>query len=838
MNVEAGGSRKGFFGTRFMALTAITWTLLVWLNWLGSNPVSPARIGRALAAYGSIRAGEALGALGGHALLVSLAFLLAAAAVGAGAPVLSWLQANTRRRAGMMRAALGGGAVSFTVLGAGFCGLLYPSLGWICAVVAGAYSLRFFRLVPLGWTLRGYAAPFAVICVIALWVALLGNLSPEISYDALVHHLAHPAKYAAYHKVFALPYHFLSNYPALLEMQYLLAILLGKSMQAAKLVHFMWGVLTLAFLVSWARESLEDHWVVAGAAAFLLLPYVQIVLMWSYVDLGAAALLTAALISVMRPRINPVLVGVFCGLCAGTKVTGAFAPVLAFSVMVFRGAGRRTIAVFAAVFVVVALPWGARNFINTGNPTAPFLSRMIPTLCWNAGNQSRYEEELGSYSNKGEENSVVSLMAIPWRASVRNVGVLDTMAGMGGWFIWALPLLFLSGASAGGVFALVTAGYFCLWLFVPHQVRYLLPAWPVAVIGALHAVRGLAARGGTALLPVWAAGGVLLLNLGAAVERQHFVINPLPVVSGAETPEAYRGRGVPGRPYSLRAMAWLGKNIGDERVLIISAYSLGTLWGPKSVFQSVFDTPLIEAYSRESGDILEIAKRFKQAGIRYVMYSQSAGFILQAVYGAYNFDRGSARRWKEYWALCPDLVHNQNDQYLFYRLSSCLAGRGRRRISALPGVDEQLLGKIDKQIMAAEMRGMDPEELRRFAAEYRSKARGADSPCALERLGVVLLRAGDVPGAREALMEAGRLGRSTAVFHDALGAVESHDRNLAAAIAHFRKALDLDPEQDHARRSLAAILSEVGRSGEAMQILKEGAQTGFRAGETGSLQGF
>jgi len=189
----------------------------------------------------------------------------------------------------------------------------------------------------------------------------------------MAHHLAHLELYAVRHKVVALPYHFLATYPALLEMQYLVARLVSGTPQLARLLHWSWGVLTLGTLVGWARESLEDVWALAAAAVLLFVPYVQLVMMWGYVDLGAACLLTLALRQALARRMRPVLLGVLCGLIAGVKVTGVFAAVLVAAVVMVRGLGLAGGVRFGAALALVAAPWGVKNFLFAGNPAAPFL---------------------------------------------------------------------------------------------------------------------------------------------------------------------------------------------------------------------------------------------------------------------------------------------------------------------------------------------------------------------------------------------------------------------------------------------------------------------------------
>src|SRR6185503_13089111 len=272
------------FSTRLVAATAICWGALVWGNWLVLNPAAPGRVWHALAALASVRPGPAVAALGGVLPQVGRLILLGLAALGAGAPALCWLLHDRDPRSmAPFAPALGAGLAALGVLGAGFLGLAFAPLAWGAVAAAAVGGGLRGRVRGWRWPVAVEHWPLALLIVLAGGCALLGSLAPEISFDALAHHLAHPQLYAAAHRVVSLPHHFLSHYPALLEMQYLLAFLLGGGAPLAKLIHFGWGMLTVAALADWARDDLEDAWVLAVVAGFLLLPYVQIVLMWAYV---------------------------------------------------------------------------------------------------------------------------------------------------------------------------------------------------------------------------------------------------------------------------------------------------------------------------------------------------------------------------------------------------------------------------------------------------------------------------------------------------------------------------------------------------------------------------
>jgi hypothetical protein len=821
------------FPTRLVAAAAICWGLLVWANWIPRNPVSPRQVAIALAAFAKIQPGPALAAWGDHLGRLALLALLAAAAAGAGAPVRRWLAGSGGPARGLVGIAVGSGAIGLGVLGAGFAGLLFRGPASLLVVAAALKAVPRVRLPGWRWAFAADCWVLTAAIAIALFLALLGALAPEVSFDALAHHLAHPSVWASAHKVHALPYHFLSLYPAMLEMQYLLAILLGGP-ALAKLVHYGWGLVTIAALITWARRSLPDAWALAAAAGFALLPYVQTVMMWAYVDLGASGYLTLALMTACEGAAAPALLGVLCGLCAGTKAAGVFAPVLVGAVLLGRRAGRRAWTGFVAAAFLTAAPWGVRNWAFAGSPVAPFLSGIFPVLWWDPGNQARYAKELGSYElGHAPVGGAIALLAHAWSASVRNFGVLDQQAGMGAWFLWLIPLLSLFSVPAARLPARLALGFFVLWFLIPRQVRYLLPVWPAAALASAHALRAVAARGGLALIPVWGAGLMLALGVAGGFQREHWVINPLPVVFGAETPDAYHARGLPGKQYTVRAAEWLRLHPAAGRTLVVSHYGLNLLWGPRAIAQSVFDTPLVQRAAREAAGQSRIPVKIRQLGASRILYSTFGGFTMHAVYEMYSFDDGAAARWRAFWVARTALAASIDDRYHVYGIAA--APTGRATASVLPGLDEQWLGATDWDLQYAEQTGTVATALPKAEAEYRSAAEKHGCGTAYERLGSVLLREGRMEEAGRALLAAERAGRDTPVLHDALGVVAARDGRLAEAVRRFRRSLAIEPGLIDARRNLASVLWNLEDRAAALGTLREGLALDPGAGELNEL---
>src|ERR1700690_1290221 len=94
-----------------------------------------------------------------------------------------------------------------------------------------------------------------LIFVVQLIVNLIGVLGPETSFDALWYHLTLPKLYILRHGIFHIPGNllFYSDMPKLTEMLYIPLLLFGNEL-GAKLIHFIFGALTLIVIYKLSRK--------------------------------------------------------------------------------------------------------------------------------------------------------------------------------------------------------------------------------------------------------------------------------------------------------------------------------------------------------------------------------------------------------------------------------------------------------------------------------------------------------------------------------------------------------------------------------------------------------
>jgi hypothetical protein len=502
-----------------------------------------------------------------------------------------------------------------------------------------------------------------------------------------------------------------------------------------------------------------------------------------------------------------VLVGLLMGFCACTKYT-AIVPILSVMVaLIFTRAGFRGTATVLLIAALLLAPWIARNCILHGNPIAPFFPSMIPTIGWDESRMSQYLEENYSFYVGGlsKVGAVSGTFSFPWNMSIRNVGDAQWYGGPGGWFIWLLPIAWLFGFPGFSFFAATLIGYAVPAYFLMKSARYWLPIWPACAIACAFTISAVVrSKICNPMLVKTIVAVLMVMNLLGMIQRQFVLVNPLPVVTGRETRDAYLARRLHVSPRFV-AHSTCCNMAARSKALVVSEYDKGSLWGGRLITQCIFDTPVIEAISKQALDWQDIGKKMRQLGIGYLLYSRYGGYISSADYGLYVFDRESARRWSDYWKRSAREVCNIEDTYILYSLvGNKGVPSGGDVVSDLPGVDEQWLGPLEEQRQLASA-GKADIGLAAVASGLQESIARRESPPGYEFLGETLVALGDYAGAITAFHNALRLGRDVARVHAGLGVSMVRLGNIQGGRRQLQEALRRDSGLEYARRELAVI---------------------------------
>ena len=223
---------------------------------------------------------------------------------------------------------------------------------------------------------------------------ILLNLTPPISRDAIIHHLAIPKLWLAHGGFYEIPWADFSYYPMNIDLLYLIPLYFKNDI-VPKSIHFAFGFGTGLLVYNYLKNRLSKNWGLLGFLIFLSTPAVARLSTTAYIDLGMVFFATASVLAFVRWRDYDymgakwlILSAVCMGLAAGSKYNALIAW-LFLNLMVVFYYSRDTknglpalgygVAFFAIALLVVS-PWFIKNYIQTGNPIYPLFDQFFRFL--------------------------------------------------------------------------------------------------------------------------------------------------------------------------------------------------------------------------------------------------------------------------------------------------------------------------------------------------------------------------------------------------------------------------------------------------------------------------
>ena len=468
----------------------------------------------------------------------------------------------------LLELALGIGSAVVLLFAGGALHLYSAPFAWGLLAVSWIAPHRRFLAdlrARAGLLIRGGSSSFPILLLAMTGaITLIESLAPVVAQDALVYHLAVPARWIEAGGFVPIEGNFFSSFPQNVELLFAWGLLLdGDSL--AQWFHWLLGAASAASCASLARALPGRASGVTAAAIFATVPTVTLIAGWAYVDLGVVFFATASLLAFVRwmeRDAAPWLLAsaLLAGLAAGCKYTGGLQGLLVAGGVLAAGAfrGRPTgpaclrAAWAAAIIGLAASPWWIRNIVFTGNPLHPFAHGLFGGAGWDAERAEVLSRMLGEWGRTG---GILDTLLLPWTLTMsgRFFSEEHFDGVIGPVFLAGAPLVALA-VRKSPVHAIVlafAAAHAGFWLMTTHQVRFLLPCLAAlsAVLGSvLPEIVARAAPGRLEALrsAAWKAvlGSALAVNVFFAVI--HFADHaPLPVVLGLETRSAYMARELP-----------------------------------------------------------------------------------------------------------------------------------------------------------------------------------------------------------------------------------------------------------------------------------------------------
>jgi hypothetical protein len=554
--------------------------------------------------------GEALSRMLSASLGAGLV-LLAAQVLGLGiCRLLRWQPANWREGL-LYRTSAGLGAISYISLGLAALGVYYPSsvrafLIAILAVGILAFGRQLARAVAEGIrsAFKGSRKVRLVtkdriwqgIALLAVLIAWVGAVAPEVECDALWYHLWMPRLWLEQGRPVDLVHEYISLYPLTWELIFSAGMVFGGPV-AAKLLHFVCLPLVglLAYQLTRRFMPRASPWL--AVALCVTIPMVLWEATTAYVDLALALLTGLVVYALLRYAENRqwqwlALATLNLGLALATKHLGMFVLVLAVGGLALRlWLQERNLIraltpalLLGGLSLLIPLPWYIRNWLASGNPFFPDLYRLFgafPPERWN----DIAEYGLAHFKNHfGDPRTPLNLLLLPWNMTVHAARYGGSLGPM---FLLLLPALAVRRRTGATPWLLAFAlAYIALWAspISSFQMRFLVAVAPLLAVLAAESCGRLAEA-----LPGWSKhrvavyGGMaalLLLNLppftslheSDRVENDGWLIHvlhkvPVGVVMGYESETDYLGRKVP----SYNAWRYINAHLPDDtRVLTFS----------------------------------------------------------------------------------------------------------------------------------------------------------------------------------------------------------------------------------------------------------------------------
>jgi len=137
---------------------------------------------------------------------------------------------------------------------------------------------------------------FAFLCL-----EVILNLTPPISRDALIHHLAIPKLWLAYGGFYEIPWADFSYYPMNIDLLYLIPLYFNNDI-VPKFIHFAFGLGTGLLIYNYLKNRFDKNWGLLGFLIFFSMPAVARLSTTAYIDLGMVFFATASILAFVRWR--------------------------------------------------------------------------------------------------------------------------------------------------------------------------------------------------------------------------------------------------------------------------------------------------------------------------------------------------------------------------------------------------------------------------------------------------------------------------------------------------------------------------------------------------------
>jgi 4-amino-4-deoxy-L-arabinose transferase-like glycosyltransferase len=362
-------------------------------------------------------------------------------------------------------------------------------------------SLHRIRSLPNSESGAGFIKYAKISAVLIAGFSFINSLVPPWSYDALMYHLPGPEQFLEAGRIFPFPDNWYVNGPFAIEM----AFTFGLAMQDAiipKLIHWSFSIALIALTHAFAEVWFDNEIAWYSTIILLTIPIIPIISGFAYIDLAWATFEFAAfacLIQWNRTEGSSWLTisGILLGLAVGSKYLGLMGLAAAgifFLTSQFRKRFNRfptDLARISIPVLILGLPWYLKNLIVFVNPVYPLY---FGGPEWDQTRLSLYMQYLGQF---GTGRTIKDFILLPWNIYARHEefgAVFNRNDIPSLLFPLSAAVLFLPKDKKINNLILFTILRFGFWLIGSHQIRFLLPVYPLLAILTAYSISQITLR--------------------------------------------------------------------------------------------------------------------------------------------------------------------------------------------------------------------------------------------------------------------------------------------------------------------------------------------------------
>ena len=418
--------------------------------------------------------------------------------------------------------------------------------------------------------------------VVLLCMEIILNLTPPISRDALIHHLAVPKLWINHGGFYEIPWADYAYYPMNIDLLYAFCLYLNNDI-APKFIHLAFGLGTGLLIYFYLKLKFDRNWGLLGMVIFITTPIVIWLSTTAYVDLGMTFFTTASVIAFIKWRdseyknIQWFLISCLAmGVATGSKYNALIAWFIVNLMLMFsyvRDTKRQLGALqygllFFIITILVASPWYLKNYLQTGNPFYPLFSSFFKLLHHPPVQEALHGqaiEKIGRISffkmrevMYGESFWETLLIPIRMFFQGKDNSYQYFQGSLNPILIIFFPFVFLNKRYGKDKILFVCFSVifiFMAYFLTAKQVRYILPVLPflaiIAVMGIkdiLDKIRESTLSSSLRFKEKIKSAAIVLINASVAallifnliyLKYRIETINPFPYVLGKENKEAF-----------------------------------------------------------------------------------------------------------------------------------------------------------------------------------------------------------------------------------------------------------------------------------------------------------